>query len=347
MRKALSLLAVLSLMLLVLNTGVTRSAFNDQEDSASNALRTMTNWFDLAWHWRKPIAISNSGGSLTDYQLKVVVNTQELVANGKMQSDGDDIRFTAGDKVTEIPYWIESGINTSATVIWVKVASIPTGDSIIYIYYGNDDASAGSNGTTTFAFFDDFSGDLSKWNIHVGTNIAITPTYGNPAPSLEISGGVKSSPYGFAVIGSDATYTGFQDGIIEADIYPSTEALPEIIFRGNYAANTGYKGRWDCRTGNESPWMKPPYNGWQAFGTAVARFGIADQWQEAKLVVHGSTFEIYSNDSLKSMVTDTQHPGPGEIGFANHYGAYSRLDNIRVRKYASTEPAVTDIGAEE
>ena len=40
----------------------------------------------------------------------------------------------------------------------------------------------------------------------------------------------------------------------------------------------------------------------------------------------------YSNDNLKSTVTNTQYPGPGEIGLANHYGAYTRFDNVRVRK---------------
>jgi hypothetical protein len=200
------------------------------------------------------------------------------------------------------------------------------------MYYGNDAASSASDGDATFIFFDDFSGDLSKWNIHIDTDVAITASYGNPAPCLEISGGVTSSPYGFAAIGSDATYTGFQDGIIEADIYPATVALPEIIFRGDYSANTGYKGRWDCRSGSETPWMKPPYSGWGGFGTAVTRFGIANQWQKAKLVIYGSTFKIYSNDILKSTVTNTQYPGPGEIGLANHYGAYARFDNVRVRQ---------------
>jgi len=282
------------------------------------------------WSRRAPVTINNSGSALTDFQVRV-----DVTYDADMQPDFDDIRFRDSDGSTELSHWRESYTDSASAIFWVKVPSIPSDDKTIYMYYGHDAASSASDGDATFIFFDDFSGDLSKWNIHIDTDVAITSSYGNPAPSLEISGGITSSPYGFAAIGSDATYTGFQDGIIEADIYPATVALPEIIFRGNYSANTGYKGRWDCRSGSESPWMKPPYSGWSAFGTAVTRFGIANQWQKAKLVIIGSTFMIYSNGNLKSTVINTQYSGPGEIGLANHYGTYARFDNVRVRKCAS------------
>jgi hypothetical protein len=289
------------------------------------------------WSRRAPVTINNPGSALTDYQVRV-----DVTYDADMQPDFDDIRFRDSDGSTELAHWRESYTDSTSAVFWVKVPSIPSGSKVIYMYYGNDAADSASDGDATFIFFDDFSGDLSKWNIHIDTDVAITASYGNPAPCLEISGGVTSSPYGFAAIGSDATYTGFQDGIIEADIYPATVALPEIIFRGDYSANTGYKGRWDCRSGSETPWMRPPYSGWGGFGTAVTRFGIAGQWQRAKLVIYGSTFKIYSNDNLKSTVTNTQYPDPGEIGLANHYGAYARFDNVRVRKYV--QPAYQSSG---
>jgi hypothetical protein len=314
----------------------------DALSSAGNVtLAVKSGWYNTSWIHRKPVTINNAGSSLTDYQVRV-----DVTYDADMQPDFDDIRFADSNGSTLLAHWRENYISATSATFWVNVPSVPAGSKVIYMYYGNGTAGDASDGTATFDFFDDFSGDLSKWNIHVGTNIAITASYGNPAPSLEISGGITSSPYGFAAIGSDATYTGFQDGIIEADIYPSTVALPEIIFRGNYATNTGYKGRWDCRTGTESPWMKPPYIGWGAFGTGVTRFGLANQWQKAKLVINGSTFEIYSEGVLKSTVTDTQYPGPGEIGLANHYGAYARFDNVRVRKYASLEPT-NSAGSEE
>jgi hypothetical protein len=319
----------------VLNNVDTSSSPGDVE------LAVKSDWYNTSWSRRKPVTISNPGSGLTAYQVKV-----DVTYDSYMKSNFDDIRFTDADGSTLLSHWRESYTASASATFWVKVPSVPSGNKTIYMYYGNASASSASDGDATFVFFDDFSGDLSKWNIHIDTDVAITSSYGNPAPSLEISGGSTSSPYGFAAIGSDATYSTFQNGIIEADVYPATVALPEIIFRGNYASNTGYKGRWDCRTGTESPWMKPPYSGWAAFGTAVTRFGIANQWQKAKLVINGSAFTIYSNDSLKSSVTDTQYSGPGEIGLANHYGTYARFDNVRVRKYVSPEPTAS-LGSEE
>jgi len=302
-----------------------------------------SDWWDPAWNCRKAITVTeSSGATLTDYQVK-----SDIGYEAAMRADFGDLRFTSASDLP-LDYWLESKVDSSSATVWVEVDTITAStDTIIYMYYGNPAASDAGDGDATFEFFDDFSGTLSKWNVHIDTDVAINASYGSPAPCLEISGGSTSGyPYGLAIIGSDATYTGFQNGIIEADIYPTTNALPEIIFRGNYSANTGYKGRWDCRSGDEPPWMMPPYADWSEFGTDVPRFGIASQWQKAKLVINGPTFQIYSNDNPQSTTTSTDYSGPGEIGLANHYGAYARFDNVRVRKYVSPEPACS-ISAEE
>jgi len=309
--------------------------------------RANPDWWDPAWGCRKPITVTeSSGATLTDYQVEINIGYATA-----MRPDFGDLRFTNASNLP-LDYWLESKVDSASATVWVKVDSIAaSADTTIYMYYDNSTASDASDGDATFEFFDDFSGTLSKWNVHIDTDVAINASYGSPAPCLEVSGGSMSGyPYGLAIIGSDATYTGFQNGIIEADIYPTANALPEIIFRGDYSANTGYKGRWDCRSGNETPWMKPPYGLWGGFGTAVPRFGIANQWQKAKLVINGSTFQIYSNDTFMSSVDAAlyapQYSGPGEIGLANHYGAWARFDNVRVRKYVSPEPTC-NIGAEE
>jgi hypothetical protein len=305
--------------------------------------RANPGWWDPAWRYRKAITVTElSGSALTDYQIKI-----DLSYEPAMRADFGDLRFTSAAD-SPLDYWLEAKTDGISATVWVEVDAIAASDdTVIYMYYGNPAATDAGDGNATFIFFDDFSDDLSRWNIHIDTDVAINASYGQPAPCLELSGGSTSGyPYGLAVIGSDATYSGFQDGIIEADIYPTTNALPEIIFRGNYTANTGYKGRWDTRSGNETPWMMPPYATWSGFGSAVPRFGLANQWQKAKLVINGSTFRIYSSDSLKSTETFTDYPGPGEIGLANHYGAYARFDNVRVRQYASPEPTCA-IGPEE
>ena len=168
-------MSVILILALAATIGSTSSSFSDPEASTGNINRVITNWYDLAWSYRKPITINNSSSELTDYQVKVTVNTQELIAAGKMQPDGDDIRFTQSNGSTEIPYWIESGIYTTSTIIWVKVSSIPTGDSTIYIYYGNSTASPASSAANTFtsgSFTDTFA-DTSKINTSDSANVEV------------------------------------------------------------------------------------------------------------------------------------------------------------------------------
>jgi len=71
-----------------------------------------------------------------------------------MQSDGDDIRFATEDGSTTINYWIESGINTTSTKIWVKVPSIAAnGNTDIWMYYGNPSAPPQTSKSSTFDYF--------------------------------------------------------------------------------------------------------------------------------------------------------------------------------------------------
>jgi len=123
------------------------------------------------WLYRVEIVINNTKNpnSLTNYQVLTVINTQNLISQGKMRSDCGDIRFTDENGVTLLPYWIDpSTINTVNTRIWVKVPYIPGGGTkTIYMYYGNPSATSQSNGDNTFILFDDFLGtslNTTKWS---------------------------------------------------------------------------------------------------------------------------------------------------------------------------------------
>ncbi|HCY75889.1 MAG TPA: hypothetical protein DHV28_08195 [Ignavibacteriales bacterium] len=110
------------------------------------------------WAYRRTIAVdNNSGSTLTDFQVKISLNSSNFTfAHAK--SDGSDLRITSSDGITELPFWIESWNAVDAQAnIWVKVPSIPNTGTTIYLYYGNTSATASSNGTNTFNFFDDFS----------------------------------------------------------------------------------------------------------------------------------------------------------------------------------------------
>jgi hypothetical protein len=56
--------------------------------------------------------------------------------------------------VTELPYWVESWNPEGESRVWVRVPSIPPGESTIYLYYGNPGAISAESGDATFRMID-------------------------------------------------------------------------------------------------------------------------------------------------------------------------------------------------
>jgi hypothetical protein len=97
------------------------------------------------WSYSTPYQITENSSSLVlNYQARLTVNTASLIGAGQMLATGDDIRFgkdCAGN--TLYNYWIESGINTASTVIWVKIDSLYANSTrTFYMFYGNSSAGA-------------------------------------------------------------------------------------------------------------------------------------------------------------------------------------------------------------
>ncbi|GEM_PF-1089883 len=113
-------------------------------------------WMDPAWLYRNPVTINNSSGTtLTGFQVNINLGSETNFSAAK--AGGADLRVTASDGVTQLPFWIESwNASSSQASIWVKVPSVPTTGTSLFIYYGNPNAATASNGNNVFEFFDDF-----------------------------------------------------------------------------------------------------------------------------------------------------------------------------------------------
>lgn len=94
----------------------------------------------------------NAGNALTDYQVNININTAAEVSAGRMAADGRDIRFS--DSIcgsTFHNYWIESGMNSSNTSIWVSVPNIPaSGLADFYLLSGDSSVVAASDFNAVF-----------------------------------------------------------------------------------------------------------------------------------------------------------------------------------------------------
>jgi len=127
---------------------------------------------DLFWasslFCKKPIVITNHHGkNLTDYQIKLLINTTKEVDSGRMQPDCSDMRFI-NSKGENLNYWIKnpSSCNDSSTytIVWVKVNLSKNSNTYIYMTYGSPNAKSMSNGSNVFIDFDDFDHETEGSN---------------------------------------------------------------------------------------------------------------------------------------------------------------------------------------
>ena len=119
-------------------------------------------WTDPAWTRVKPITLrNNAGSSLSDYAIHLTITYES-----EMRIDYGDIRFKHEDFPTNwLNYWIETADNTSASV-WVRIPSIPTGTSMMYLFYGNPGAVNQSDYYSVFTDWQEHWPNDDKVTVH-------------------------------------------------------------------------------------------------------------------------------------------------------------------------------------
>jgi uncharacterized repeat protein (TIGR01451 family) len=183
-------------------------------------------WWDPAWQYRRPVVISNTGlTTISRYQVLIKLDNNNFKFS-HANAEGSDIRFTNSDGTMDLYYWIESwdSVNLRAYV-WVRVIGLASGNTNIFLYYGNPTATTTSDGSATFESFDDnwsqFTGkllipDMETLNLQsinevnfpfVWSAIGGSPGASAGVLSLEDGDGIMSnSTYLYKAMGFKAKY---------------------------------------------------------------------------------------------------------------------------------------------
>lgn len=142
--------------------------------------------------WNQRIAHTIAGstdGALTNYPVEITVIRGTGTSSGSTvylpdcRADFADIRFTAADGVTQIPYYLES-VNGNTATFWVNVPSIPASPATttIYVYWSYPSTIATtSDPDAQWIFYDDFedgSINTSLWTVTTGGAGTVTETGG-------------------------------------------------------------------------------------------------------------------------------------------------------------------------
>jgi len=338
------------------------SAFADELDNTSNIsaqsqvtftgglvkIMGESSWYNSSWSYRCPITISNGGSALSDYQVLVTFDSASLISAGKMRSDCGDLRFTGSDGITVLSYWIESGVNSSSTKVWVKVNSVPNGSSTIYMYYGNSGASSASSSTNTFDFFDDFEDGVVDWTI--GTAIE---SYQETGGCLQLI--AKQNTWGQIYSTQQASKSkslDVQAFVLEADIgwIGTTSDLAQIGVgfensSGQYKFLTGPGDFW---AGSDPAWyITTPTQSAGGGENSLPGSGRS----LFKVIYDGTNYRLWIDGTLKATVADVAVGPIAKVVVMNtryqtYAGKTAQYYNILLRKYSSPEPIAT-VGAEQ
>jgi len=307
------------------------------------------------WKYRKAIYITNNGDPLYNYQILVTVDTSFLVWSEKLRSDAGDLRFTDSNG-TLLPYYIESGINTASTKIWVKVPYIPSGQLILFMYYGNPSATSLSDPNSVFDLYDNFTTfNSSKWKVHSESCIV----YANGTLDMYCDGefaGVSLISRSSLPSNSSYVLTARMMSTVESDDAYAYNAA--VGFASNMTYNIFSVPYYKCDASlmhrSDSDLRLEDY------GKAVyAQNGsyMPNTWytvslyyikgKKLKAVFYRETKEIFaSSENQITLVLDKPSCPPnyvwlGHAPYPSGLPSHAYFDYIYVRKYASPEPSVS------
>jgi hypothetical protein len=295
--------------------------------------------------YSRAITITNTGSALSNYQVKVVLNSSFNYS--KCAPDGSDISFLNSSKTGTFYHWIESWNTSGNSIIWVNVTSV-AGSAVttMYMYYGEKGNSGRNSGNSTFDFFDDFSGGLGKWTIDENNTDAITiySSAGNPSPSLRHdpdSTQYRNAYYDTRMMTQDYQIT---DGIISYDLYVSgtSRAIHQFGYRvDSLEFGSGYAWRLQS-TSADGGFFNFNSGAWSAFGAAYPAVSFGT-WYSVQVNVSGSNYNASVNPGSSVSASNSSKISAGKLVSHIHATAtdyYVLLDNVKVRKYASPEPSV-------
>lgn len=292
------------------------------------------------WSYRKEITITGQSGAGTDFQVEFDIGDS---AGGDFHLEGhctnfpQDIEVTDNDGTTPLDFWIED-ITADPLKMWVEVADDLGTNKTIYIYYGKSGATTNSNIGNTFILGDDFSdGDYTSdptWTVGSGTWSAADYYL------------KKTSASAWEYIST-----------------PSTSAVAIWEYKYKAADNNAQQFFFMSSTTNPST-----SNGYFVYLTTIApdrillyrsnggshqqlasvNHAIDTTWHDIKITRDSSDeIKVYFDDVLKITHTDATYTSSSYVIQRANYQNTDQIDDIRIRKYNSPEPAFSSAGSEE
>lgn len=278
----------------------------------------VSNWYDPAWGFRKPITINSSMvsgccGYHADFTLLVKINADaDLVAEA--QADGDDILFTAGDGLTKYDHEIqEYNSSTGELTAWVRVPAVyPTSDGTLYMYYGNPAAGNQENVSGVwqdYAIVQHFEEDATY--PFPGNLFQDSSPYNNDSSSVNLVSAQATGKIGDAI-----DFDGVNDLVEFADansLTPNNDFTIELWINPDQTAPAkGHSYTYLTKRHSSSPWNSYAFKETDSGGSMIFQrinsggsystmysgsYGSAGNWYRFAITREGNEIRMYRNSN--------------------------------------------------
>jgi hypothetical protein len=167
------------------------------------------------WNYSIPVTINNSTNTnnLTDYQVKISIDSALSPFWNHVKSDGGDIRLYDSNPATILSYYLDSfDYANKNAVIYVKLPLIPASSSkTINLCYGNPSAASLSNFDNVFPTGYSETGLAGLWHLSEGRGATTADMSGNNNNGTWYGTGTHWTTTG--KLGNAVTFNGADDYI--------------------------------------------------------------------------------------------------------------------------------------
>ncbi|MEM7093190.1 MAG: DUF2341 domain-containing protein [Actinomycetota bacterium] len=134
-------------------------AYVDTEvDLAGTQLQLATastaGWWHVDWGARRCFDVVNGGDALDEHQVRLDFDSSADMLAGLLQPLGEDYRAIADDDTTELDFFVEEGVGTANTIIWVQLDLAAFATTSFCLYFDNPTALSESSEAETFTYED-------------------------------------------------------------------------------------------------------------------------------------------------------------------------------------------------
>jgi len=337
-------------------------AVDNQHESFMEGL----DWWNQNYNYRRQATITNNAQTAlrSNYSICVTINTTSLFLEGKILSDGDDLRVAYRSQRN----WIEldreiNNMNSSTTQIWFETqTTIETAatDNNYFIYYGNPTAeNPPANQSRVFLWFDDFNRtdnpDITTepaysaktgggiWSIQTGTlkNLGAS---GDPNKLIITALGNVSSPIDMFVKINVTSFAGGDNSRMGLSLSMDTDTQ-----RGSGYCGLFHNDRNSLDLLNDlRSWGTEGTYSWSLNTWYYMRFMVIDPPSRLGKI---KVWQVGTTEPTTWTVDGNFGGGTardwGEVGFAGSRTTdITYFDDIAIRYTISPEPEV-DLGEEE